>query len=41
MKKEFNTPKVETIVITDAEEVLTASGEWTEERAESNEGADW
>ena len=39
MKKKFTTPEIETIVLNESEEILTASGEANDAR--DNETPDW
>ena len=41
MKKTFINPEIEIIVLTQAEDILTKSGEWSTDRISDNETPDW
>ena len=41
MKKTFINPEIEIIVLTQSEDILTASGYWDSDRLGTNETPDW
>ena len=41
MKKTFTNPEIEIIVLTQSEDILTASGEWGFDRVYDSETPDW